>query len=204
MAESFGAGFLHRGSGERALALTHGAGSDCNAPLLVAVTGSLAEAGITVLRYNLPFRVKHGGSPRAGDAALDRDGIRAAVKSLRELVPGPVLAGGHSYGGRQTSMAAAEDGSLADALVFLSYPLHPPRKPSDLRTAHFPNISTPSLFVHGTRDPFGSPEEMTEALKAIPGPAELHLIDRAGHDLSKPVGSVRAVIEKLIAWVAQV
>jgi predicted alpha/beta-hydrolase family hydrolase len=99
-------------------------------------------------------------------------------------------------------MAAAEDGNLADGLVFLSYPLHPPRRPSELRTAHFPGIVKPCLFVHGTRDPFGSPEEMTEALKAISAPIELYLVDRAGHDLNKPVGSVASVVEKLMAWMA--
>jgi uncharacterized protein len=200
MPEPFGPGYLHRASGEHGLSLTHGAGSNCDAPLLIALAESLADAGITVLRYNLPFRVNHRGAPRAGDAALDRDGIRAAVKSLRDVVDGHVLAGGHSYGGRQTSMAAAEDGELADALVFLSYPLHPPRRPSELRTAHFPQIRKPCLFVHGTRDPFGSPEEMAGAIKAIPGPAELYLVDRAGHDLNKPAGSVRLIAEKLIAW----
>src|SRR6185436_17278528 len=91
---------------------------------------------------------------------------------------------GHSYGGRQTSIAAAEDANVIDALLLLSYPLHPPRRPEDLRTAHLPMVRKPCLFVHGTRDPFGSPEEMKSALILIPAPSELCLLEGAGHDLN--------------------
>jgi hypothetical protein len=202
MAEPLDAGFLHRAAGSDGLALTHGAGSDCNAPLLVALANGLADGGITVLRYNLPFRKRHAGGPRGADAVLDRDGVRIAVQSLRRLVSGRVFAGGHSYGGRQTSIAASEDASLADGLILLSYPLHPPRRPSELRTAHFPDIQNSCVFVHGTRDPFGSPEEMTEALAAISGPAELYLVDKAGHDLNRPATALPKITEKIIAWIA--
>ena len=80
-------------------------------------------------------------------------------------------------------MLAAEEPDLAAALLLLSYPLHPPRRPADLRTAHFPNLSTPALFVHGTRDPFGSIDEMRAALALIAGPYEIVAIEGAGHDL---------------------
>jgi uncharacterized protein len=77
--------------------------------------------------------------------------------------------GGHSYGGRQASMLAAEEPDLAAGLLLLSYPLHPPRRPARLRTAHFPKLTTPALFVHGTRDPFGSMDEMRAAVDSSPG-----------------------------------
>ena len=196
-------GTLHRGSGELGIALTHGAGANCDAPFLLALADALAASGVTVLRYNLPFRVaRPSGPPRPGDAAADREGIRAAVESLRGMVSRLVLAGGHSYGGRQTSIAASEDSNLAQALVFLSYPLHPPRRPADLRTAHFPQIVRPCLFVHGTRDPFGSPAEMEDALKLIRGPVELYLVDGAGHDLNRPAGTAASVATRVLSWAA--
>ena len=80
-------------------------------------------------------------------------------------------------------MLAASEPGLADALLLLSYPLHPPKRPEQLRTAHFPQLRTPALFVHGTRDGFGSIEEMTQALKLIPGKKELRPVSGAGHEL---------------------
>jgi predicted alpha/beta-hydrolase family hydrolase len=80
-------------------------------------------------------------------------------------------------------MLAAEDASIADALLLMSYPLHPPRNRDQLRTAHFPDLRTPVLFVHGTRDPFGLPEEMAEAVRRIPGPVAYSEVAGAGHDL---------------------
>ena len=81
---------------------------------------------------------------------------------------GRVIAGGHSYGGRQTAMLAAERPDSADGLLLLSYPLHPPKRPQQMRTAYFPELRTPALFVHGARDPFGSLEELREAIAARP------------------------------------
>ena len=80
-------------------------------------------------------------------------------------------------------MLAAEDPQLAAGLLLLSYPLHPPRKPVDLRTVHFPQLHTPALFVHGGRDPFGSHDEMKAALKLVPAPTLLFEVEGAGHEL---------------------
>jgi hypothetical protein len=80
-------------------------------------------------------------------------------------------------------MVAAEHPGLADALLLLSYPLHPPRKPDQMRTAFFPDLRTPALFVHGTRDPFGSMEELRDAMALIPAPTDLLPVEGAGHDL---------------------
>jgi predicted alpha/beta-hydrolase family hydrolase len=178
-------GFLHRPaepSGD-GLVLTHGAGGDCNAPLLMALAEKFADAGWTVLRCDLPFRQARPTGPPRGNGSEDREGLRRAVEVLRKIVPGRLFLGGQSYGGRQATIIAAAEPSLADGLLLLSYPLHPPGKPAQLRTAHLPKIQTPSLFVSGSKDPFGSPSEIESALKLIPAPVKFLLIEGAGHDL---------------------
>jgi hypothetical protein len=170
-------GWLHtpRAPNGDALILTHGAGSDCTAPLLVALGETFAGHGYVVLRCDLPFRqVRRTGPPFPGNAERDRAGLRHAVAVLRKSVAGRIFLGGHSYGGRQATMfcaaepelvkpelvkAAPDKSELVAGLLLLSYPLHPPRKPEQLRIQHLPSLRTPSLFVQGTRDPFGSVEE---------------------------------------------
>ncbi len=179
-------GFLHSPvdlNGD-ALILTHGAGSNCTAPLLVAVSEAFAGHGYVVLRCDLPFRQERRfGPPFPGNAERDRAGLRNAVAVLRKKVAGRIFLGGHSYGGRQATMLCAAEPDLVSGLLLLSYPLHPPRKPEQLRIQHLPNLRTPSLFVHGTRDPFGSVEEMTSALRLVPAKTELMVVEGAGHDL---------------------
>jgi predicted alpha/beta-hydrolase family hydrolase len=179
-------GFLHEppqpnGDG---LVLTHGAGANCQSKLLIALAGAFADAGYLVLRCDLPFRQSRPhGPPFPAMAARDREGLRRAVDVLRSKTQGRIFLGGHSYGGRQGSMLAAEQPHLVAGLLLLSYPLHPPRKPAELRTAHFPQLKTPSLFVHGGRDPFGSHDEMKGALALIPAQTMLLEIEGAGHEL---------------------
>jgi hypothetical protein len=203
----FEGGFLHTPdtANGHGLVLTHGAGSNCNAPLLVAVADAFAAAGIAVLRCDLAFRqARPHGPPFPAMAVQDRAGLARAVRALRDRLPGKVFLGGHSYGGRQSSMLAAEEPELAAGLLLLSYPLHPPRRPADrptadLRTAHFPKLTTPALFVHGTRDPFGSVDEMRAALALIGGPHEMVVIEGAGHDLGGK-GSGARVAEAFLQW----
>jgi len=179
-------GFVHRPqqtSGD-GLVLAHGAGSNSNSPLLVTLAGAFASAGFVVLRCDLPFRQNRSyGPPRPGDAEQDRNGLRNAVAALKKFGCERIFLGGHSYGGRQPTMLCAEEHNLAAGLVLLSYPLHPPRKPEQLRVQHLPKLRTRSLFVHGTRDPFGSIDEMEVALKLIPAKTELLKVEGAGHDL---------------------
>ena len=164
--------------------LTHGAGSDCNAPLLVAVAAALTGRGLAVLRCDLPYRqARRHGPPRPAQAALDREGLDRAVGALRETGAEVVYLGGTSYGGRQASMLAAQKPGLAGALLLISYPLHPPGRPAQLRTAHFAALSTPALFAHGSDDPFGSLDEMEAARALIPARTALLAIDGAGHGL---------------------
>jgi uncharacterized protein len=179
-------GFLHSPANPNgdALILTHGAGSNCTAPLLVALGEAFAGHRYVVLRCDLPFRQeRRTGPPFPGNAERDRAGLHNAVAVLRKAVTGRIFLGGHSYGGRQATILCAAEPELVSGLLLLSYPLHPPRKPEQLRIQHLPNLRVPSLFVHGTRDPFGSAEEMTSALWLIPAKAELMTVEGAGHDL---------------------
>lgn len=164
--------------------LTHGAGSNADSPLLVSLAKAFEAAGWKAVRYNLPYRqLRPKGSPIPSQSGADRAGIAEQVNLMRSQVDGAVAVGGHSYGGRQASMLAAEQVGLIDALLLLSYPLHPPRKPEQLRTAHFPQLHTPALFFHGTRDPFATIEELTTAVAAIPAPTKINEQPKAGHEL---------------------
>jgi len=190
-------GFMHVPTqpSRGAIVLTHGAGANCRSKLLIEMSDALAAAGLTVLRFDLPFRSERPtGPPRPGSAARDREGLRRAVALMKERARGPIFLGGHSYGGRQSTILVSEDSQLVDGLLLLSYPLHPPRKPEQLRTSHFPKLKTPSFFVHGTRDPFATIAEMESALKLIPAAHALVEVEGAGHDLltKKTLGELPA------------
>jgi len=179
-------GFLHRPANPSGdgIVLTHGAGSNARAPLLVALAETFAAVGYTVLRCDLPFRqTRPFGLPGRGDAKRDRMGLKHAVETLRRQSAKRTFLGGHSYGGRQASVLCAEEPDLVAGLLLMSYPLHPPRKPEQLRVQHLPDLRTSSLFVHGTRDPFGSIEEIEKALALIPARTKLLTVEGQGHDL---------------------
>jgi predicted alpha/beta-hydrolase family hydrolase len=193
-------GFLHQpdSPAERGLVLTHGAGANCKAPLLVAVANAFCDAGFCVLRCDLLFRQHRPfGPPSPAVSGQDREGLREAVGLMRTLVKGRVILGGHSYGGRQATMLAAEDAGVAEALLLLSYPLHPPDKPTQRRTQHFPSLRTPGLFAHGTKDPFGSPDEVREALQLIPAQTHLTVVEKAGHDLARGKFDLPGLVKQL-------
>jgi predicted alpha/beta-hydrolase family hydrolase len=182
-------GFLHTPHtvNGNALVLAHSAGGDCHSKLLQALAAAFCDAGFPVLRMNLPFRQeRQHGPPFPGNAARDREGLRRAVMVMQQRTGATVYLGGHSYGGRQATMLAADDPDLLPGLLLLSYPLHPPRKPTELRTAHLPRLRTPALFVHGSRDPFGLLDEMNAALELIPGRHMLLPVEGAGHELLGP------------------
>jgi uncharacterized protein len=184
-------GSLHRpqgkaGASEAGLVLAHGAGGNCNSPVVAKTAEALCAAGLWVLRVDLPFRQRRrSGPPSRSSAAGDRAGLAAALDALRGILPGSLFLGGHSYGGRQATLLAAEEPNSAAGLLLLSYPLHPPGKAQQLRTEHFPRLRLPAVFVHGTRDPFGGIDELRVAVEAIPAPTQLIVIDGAGHDLKR-------------------
>jgi uncharacterized protein len=185
--DPFVRGLLHqpKNPNGKGLVLTHGAGSNCQSPLLIAMANAFADAGFAVLRCDLPYRQgRPFGPPGPGDAKRDRAGLRNAAAALKKNANvREIFLGGHSYGGRQASMLCAEEPDMGVGLLLMSYPLHPPRKPQQLRTQHFFNLNTPALFVQGTRDPFGAVAEVEQALKLIPAKAKLLTVEGAGHDL---------------------
>lgn len=195
-------GFLHRpaqGDG-RGLVLTHGAGGNAAAPLLVAVASAFAAAGLHVLRCDLAFRQRRPkGPPSPSAAAADQAGLKAAVDAVRDEAPGPVYLGGQSYGGRQASMLAADEPAVAAGLLLLSYPLHPPGKPDRPRVAHFPRLRAPVVLVQGVADPFGSIAELSAAIAAIPAATRLIAVEGAGHDLRRGRFDLAPVVEALLA-----
>jgi hypothetical protein len=179
-------GVLHRpdvATGDAAV-LAHGAGSNCESPVLRAVATALAARGVMALRIDLPFRqARSKGPPSPVWAARDRDGLRHALAALARRCRGRLILGGHSYGGRQASMLLAASPELAQALLLLAYPLHPPGRPERRRTDHLSTLRTPTVFVHGTHDPFGSVAALDSARTLVPAPAQLLAVPDVGHDL---------------------
>jgi uncharacterized protein len=167
--------------------LTHGAGGSRESALLQKICDEWARRGWLAVRYNLPYRRRRPKGPPSGSAATDRAGIVEAIAVCRDLADGPLLAGGHSYGGRQTSMVVADcvesAAQLVDLLTLFSYPVHPPGKPERARTEHLPDIPVPTVFTHGTSDPFGTIDEVRAAAALIPAPTEIIEITGARHDL---------------------
>ena len=197
------AGVLHRpdAAPRGVVALTHGAGGSRESPMLVALCEEWARRGWLAVRYNLPYRRRRPKGPPSNSAATDMAGIVDAVSTVRDLADGPVIAGGHSYGGRLTSMAVA-DGLELDVLTLFSYPLHPPGKPERARTEHLPRITVPTVFTHGTADPFGTPEEIRAAVALVGAPTEIVEVTGARHDLGSkkldvPALAVDAALRRL-------
>ncbi len=158
-----------------------------------------AVAPLPVERMDFPYRLAGRKAPDRPPVLLDA--VRAAAAGLVEragVAPDRLALGGRSMGGRMCSMAVA-DGLPAAALVLVAYPLHPPGRPDNLRTAHLPALTVPCLFVQGTRDPFGSPDELTAATATIPGPVTHEWIDGGRHDLK---GADRRIGELVAAWLS--
>ena len=188
------AGIAHQPNGTPAgvVLLTHGAGGSRESPLLIAICDQWAARGWLAVRYNLPYRRRRPTGPPSGSAA-DLTGIVDAVALAHSLTDRPVIAGGHSYGGRLTSMAVAQGLIDVDTLTLFSYPLHPPGKPDRLRTEHLDAITVPTVFTHGSTDPFGSITELRTAAALIPAPIEIVEIAGARHDLGSKTLDVPAL-----------
>jgi predicted alpha/beta-hydrolase family hydrolase len=177
--------------GPAALLLAPGAGADRTQSALVAIDTAVSALGLTVERMDFPYR-------KAGRRAPDREPVLLeAVREEAGRLPAPLLLGGRSMGGRMCSMAVAA-GLPAAGLVLVSYPLHPPGKPEKLRTEHLPRLQVPCLFVSGTRDAFGTPDELTAATAAIPGPVSHIWIEGKDHGLRGCDGQVATAV---VAWV---
>jgi predicted alpha/beta-hydrolase family hydrolase len=171
------------------LLLFPGAGTGADHPALVAIERAVVQApgpsgeALPVVRADFPYR-------RAGRRAPDRPpklvaSVRdeaATLAGSADIAPAALALGGRSMGGRMCSMAVAE-GLPAAALVLIAYPLHPPGRPEKLRVDHFPSIGVPCLFVSGTRDPFGTPDELEGHTASIAGPVTHVWVDGGRHEL---------------------
>jgi uncharacterized protein len=176
--------------------LTHGAGGSRESPLLIRICDEWARQGYLAVRYNLPYRRRRPKGPPSNSAKSDQEGILEAIAWARALGHGPVLAGGHSYGGRMTSMVAATVGERSegpDVLTLFSYPLHPPGKPERARTEHLPAITVPTVFTHGTADPFGTIGDIRAAAGLVSGPTTIVEVTGARHDLGAKTLDVPAL-----------
>jgi predicted alpha/beta-hydrolase family hydrolase len=180
------------------LILTPGASARRDHSGLVTIDEAVTKVGLAVERVEFPGVT--AGKRRPDTPAVCIDTIRTATSELADRLGVPtrrVAIGGRSMGGRMCSMAAAEGLDVA-ALVLVSYPLHPPGRPERLRTAHFPDLHLPCLFVSGRRDAFASPAELEQETKAIPGPVTVVFVD-GDHSLRK---SESAVADIVAPWLA--
>ncbi|MDQ1386392.1 MAG: uncharacterized protein QOG65_3771 [Actinomycetota bacterium] len=185
---------------DRAVLLAHGAGADMNAATLTTVADALAAAGIPSLRFNFPYKAagrRGPDRPPVLEAAL-REAV-SELASRAKVPPERVVLGGRSMGGRIGSIVAADDGALG--LVLLGYPLHPPGRPAQLRIEHFPRLRMPALFVSGTRDAFGSPEELRRETKKVKGPVSFFWVESGDHGF-KPLKSSGLRVDAVLADVA--
>ena len=171
---------------ETTLVLAHGAGAPQTHPFMTAFARGLSSRGIGVVTFNFLYkeRGRRAPDPPARLEACYRSVI-AAVRERKSVIGRRLLVGGKSMGGRIASQVVAADtrdgvSSGVDGLVLLGYPLHPPGRPEKLRDAHLPAITAPMLFVQGSRDTFGTPDELRPVLAGCPA-AELFVVDGGDH-----------------------
>ncbi len=193
--------YAAQGRARAALVLGHGAGADQRHAFMVKTAEALAARGIEVVTYNFLYTEEKRKAPDKNDVleACCRAALDASHARFSKL---PLYAGGKSMGGRIASqVVAGADGGGAKGtgdvrgrggvatvagLVFLGYPLHPPGRPDQLRDAHLPRIDARMLFVQGSRDAFGTPEELAPVLARLAGRARLHVVEGGDHSFHVP------------------
>ena len=179
-----------------------GAGSSASHASLVSLEEALSP--LPVARIDFPYR-------RAGKSFPDKtpvlvECVRSEVRAFAEQLgvqTSQLLIGGRSMGGRMCSMAVADETDPLDvaALVLMSYPLHPPKKPENLRTEHLPRINVPTLCISGTKDNFGSPEELESAFSVVPAAVQWHWVHNGRHELAKADAEIAETLLQFIQTV---
>ena len=184
------------------LVLSHGASTNMRHATMQAIAEALAERGIATFRYNFPYS-ENGRGRDSNEVCVAM--VRNACKAAHEAAPDlKLLAGGHSFGGRMTSTAQAEDPLDGVAgLVFFSYPLHLPGRPDTKRAEHLANIKVPMLFLSGTRDELATLDLLEPTIKKLGQSATLHLLDTANHSY-KILKKSRTSAEDIFAEMARI
>jgi predicted alpha/beta-hydrolase family hydrolase len=194
-----------------ALVLAHGAGAGMEHPFMAGVANGLALLGIATLRYQFPYMENRRKRP--DPPALCHATVRAAMGAAHEQSPSlPLFAGGKSFGGRMTSQAQAVTPlSGVHGIVFLGFPLHPPKQPSNERARHLFGIRIPLLFLQGTRDPFADSALLQPLIGDLGASATLTLFEDADHSFHVPARTGRtnaevqtAMLEVLAAWMGSI
>jgi uncharacterized protein len=184
------------------LVITPGASAGRGHSGLVAIDDALAANGVTVDRVEFPGQA--AGKRRTDPPAVCIATVRRSAGELATrlgVTVGRVAVGGRSFGGRMCSMAVAE-GLRARALVLVSYPLHPPGRPHQLRSDHFSDLKVPCLFVSGRRDAFATPDELERETATIPGPVTLAFIN-GDHGLRKSESEAAAIVADWLSSLRQ-
>lgn len=194
---------LYPAQGPAVLVLAHGAGAPQTHPWMVAMARAVSSVGVTVVTFNFPYAEQKRRVPDKPDV-LEGTWL-AAMEAARAQRPStPLFVGGKSMGGRIATQVAARDGVDVAGVVLLGYPLHPPGKPMQLRTAHLPRVRAPMLFVQGARDAFGTREEMEPLVATLPR-ARLVVIEGGDHSLATPKrdgGSMPATMARVAGEIA--
>ena len=179
-----------------------GAGTDAQHPALVALEDALRAEFMELVVKRVDFPYRREGRKMPDRAPKLVSAVHAEVAAFAQSLGVPtssLVIGGRSMGGRMCSMAVAEGLEVA-GLLCMSYPLHPPKKPEKLRIEHLPNVTVPALFISGSRDDFGTPEELRSHLAVVPGPAELQILEGKGHDLAN---ADHLIAQHTIRWLGE-
>jgi hypothetical protein len=190
--------FLRPEKAAALLLLAHGAGTDMRHPSMEALSQALAEQGIATFRDSFPYKEgPGGGGPNSKDVLTAT--VRSAVGAASKAAPDqPLFAGGRSFGGRMTSLAASQ-AKLQDVkgLIFFGFPLHPAGKPGTERAEHLSQVEVPMLFLQGPRDALAMPELLEPIIKGLGKRATLHSVAGADHSFKVLKSSVRIETEVL-------
>ena len=186
----------------------HGAGAGQSSPFMVRTAEGLAARGISTATFDFPYMAAKKSVPDR--APVLEQSWREAIDRAREVLGGvPLFIGGKSMGGRISSQVAAQGVEGVAGLIFLGYPLHPPGKPEQRRDAHLPAIGEPMLFVQGTRDPFGTAEEIRALLPRLQR-ATLHEIAGGDHSFKisgrgapKPDTVLAGILDVVKSWMVE-
>lgn len=193
------------------LILGHGAGAGQTSSFMVTFASELAARGIDVVTFNFFYAEDRRGAPDKNDLLeACYCAVIGAVRKHGKSQRNKLAIGGKSMGGRIASQVAASGVSDIAALVFLGYPLHPPGKPAQLRSKHLPNIKSPMLFVQGSRDVFGTPEELRKVIKELNAPVELFVVEGGDHSFKVPKrsgitqdGVFESVQDEIARWLRE-